>query len=327
MRKLFISYSHKDAEFAQRLADDLRKEDIVVWIDSTQIKVGDSMVDRISKGLRQHDYFVPVFSPAYFESPWCKKELLIAIKMDIEKKASLLPALLRTCDKPKITSDKIYADFRASYNDGYSSLVAAIRNAKKNRSAANFADVTDELVIGNFQYEHLSNEFVYYLDNRGEQKSSEITFTMLNTDKPRDHHGHGFYIEFDVTSFAHSELRITGIDICVLNWRPLEQITLAGMVLGLSTARLFTGEFQKKIGAYPMQFSVPNSYVKLSEREMEVIHLNVNTPDEGIYDIKTVLHYSVGGKTKSISTPTITELWFVSQYTIRAVREKMGMPH
>ena len=38
-------------------------------------------------------------------------------------------------------------------------------------------------------------------------------------------------------------------------------------------------------GAYPLQFNVPNSYVKLSEREMEVIHLTINTPDEGIYDL------------------------------------------
>ena len=133
MRKLFISYSHEDAKLAHRLASDLSQENLVVWIDTKQMKAGDSIVDEISEGLCRHDYFVPLLSPTYVESPWCKKELIIATKLDVESQGSVLPALLRSCKIPELISDKLYADFRASYDVGYSALVNAISSAKKTR--------------------------------------------------------------------------------------------------------------------------------------------------------------------------------------------------
>ena len=33
MPEVFVSYSHKDSEYAQRLADELRRYAIDVWID------------------------------------------------------------------------------------------------------------------------------------------------------------------------------------------------------------------------------------------------------------------------------------------------------
>lgn len=42
MPKLFLSYSHHDREFAQRLAQDLRNNSVEIWLDQTEMKPGDS---------------------------------------------------------------------------------------------------------------------------------------------------------------------------------------------------------------------------------------------------------------------------------------------
>jgi hypothetical protein len=51
MRKCFISYSRKDAEFAKKLASDLEQEDVVVWIDTVEINVGQSIPWEISRAI------------------------------------------------------------------------------------------------------------------------------------------------------------------------------------------------------------------------------------------------------------------------------------
>jgi len=315
MRKLFISYSHKDSEFTQQLAEDLAREEVVVWIDTTKIKVSDSFIKQISIGLCQHDYFVPILSPTYVESDWCEKELNIGTKLDIEKKSSVLPILLKNCSIPVLISDKLYADFRTSYSQGYSALLAAIRNAKLSTRSKH---AQNDLVISDLQYDHLGSDLIMSETTDGfDNEWEKITITKKNNELYQD-----FFIEFDVTSYASSDLRITGIDIVVVNSSPLAPITQVNGLCGISTARIFFGHFKKAPGMYPLKFNVPHSYVTLSQLEMEVIHLTINTPDEGIYDLKIVLNYSVGGKSGSISTKTIKDLWFVDADTYNLAHKK-----
>ena len=305
MRKLFISYSHQDSMFAQRLAEDLRKEVVVVWIDTQEIQVGDSLVDRIAQGLRRHDYFVPVLSPGYVESQWCARELSVATRLDIENSVAVLPVLLRRCPIPELISDKLYADFTGDYEEGYTTLLAAISNAKRTRQTL---QKKEGLVIGDFQYHHLSSRSLVTERGKDRTISHDITYTrsVINKPAPDD-----FSIEFDITNCGDAELRITGIDINVESWRPLKPTMYGLMKVGISHARIFFGHFGKDTGAYPLTFAVPDGYVKLAKREMEVIHLTINTEDEGIYDLKVTVFYSMMGASKSVETPVMKDLWFV----------------
>jgi hypothetical protein len=73
MPSIFLSHSHEDKLFARKLAADLRAAGHSVWIDEAEIRIGDSLVEKIRDGLDQVDYVAAVISAASVGSPWVKK--------------------------------------------------------------------------------------------------------------------------------------------------------------------------------------------------------------------------------------------------------------
>lgn len=118
MSKVFLSHSHEDKLFVQRLATDLRHKGHIVWIDEAEIKVGDSLIEKIREGINNVDYVVAVISQSSIQSEWVKRELDVAINIEIEqKKVFVLPILIDNVDLPGFLKGKLYADFRS--NDFY----------------------------------------------------------------------------------------------------------------------------------------------------------------------------------------------------------------
>ena len=293
----------------KRLASDLEREEVVAWIDTMEIDVGDSIVRRISQALNEHDYFVPVLSPDYVISNWCKKELSVGVFQELERKTTVLPVLYRKCEIPVLICDKLYADFSYMYQFGFLSLLRSLRIARKNESQL---PIHQEILIGKLKCRHNTSHSVKVINQDGIVSYHPVTFTRSdsNNEGPDPH---DFSIEFDVTSYASMELRITGIDVEVRAWKPIEPILGGEVCLGLNYKRLFYCHIGKNIGAYSCQFEIPKGYVILSEREMEVVRVQVNTFDEGIYDLAVSINYSVAGQEKTISTETINGIWFISK--------------
>ena len=52
---MFVSYSHGDKAFVDRLLTALRDCDIRVWIDSVDLLVGDSSIGRTGNAIREGD--------------------------------------------------------------------------------------------------------------------------------------------------------------------------------------------------------------------------------------------------------------------------------
>ena len=115
-RVAFISHSARDKPFVRRLAADLVAHGVKVWLDEQRLLVGDSIPEKIAQGLADSDFFLIVVSANSVESEWVRKELSSALVHEIERrKVTVLPVRLDDAKMPNSIHDKLYADFRGSY--------------------------------------------------------------------------------------------------------------------------------------------------------------------------------------------------------------------
>ena len=125
--KVFISYSHADKAFAEKLAHELAENRILVWWDEWEINVGDSLMQKIESGILNSSYLAIVLTPNSVASAWVKEEFSAAFNRQLaERRTLVLPILLSDCDMPIFLRDKKYADFRKDFNSGMTSLLKAI---------------------------------------------------------------------------------------------------------------------------------------------------------------------------------------------------------
>jgi hypothetical protein len=137
---IFISYSHTDEAFVHKLAAHLVKHNAHVWIDSWELNVGDSLIQRIQQAIQESSALLIVLSKASVESEWCKKELNAGLMRELdEKRVLVLPVLVEDCDIPLFLREKMYADFRTSFDTGLRAIVPAVArftNADQGRFVA-----------------------------------------------------------------------------------------------------------------------------------------------------------------------------------------------
>jgi hypothetical protein len=127
-RVAFISHSTRDKPFVRRLAADLVAHGVKVWLDEQRLLVGDSVPEKIAQGLAESDFFLIVVSTNSVESEWVKKELSSALVHEIERrKVTVLPIRIDDAKMPNSIHDKLYADFRGSYEDGFRKLLDSIK--------------------------------------------------------------------------------------------------------------------------------------------------------------------------------------------------------
>ena len=77
MSHVFISYSSKNRDYANKLADKLRREGFEVWIDA-RIQSGDDWWKSIMSALRSCAAFIVLMTPDSEGSDWVQREVTIA---------------------------------------------------------------------------------------------------------------------------------------------------------------------------------------------------------------------------------------------------------
>lgn len=117
MGSIFLSHSSKDKAFVRKLADDLRKHGHFAWVDEAEIKIGDSLIEKIGEGIENTQYLGVVISSNSIKSEWVTREVRIALNQEInEKKVKVLPILIENVQMPAFLLDKKYADFTSEDN-------------------------------------------------------------------------------------------------------------------------------------------------------------------------------------------------------------------
>jgi len=124
---IFISYSHSDAAFVNVLAANLVKRNTHVWVDTWELNVGDSILGKVQQAIQESSALLVVLSKSSVASEWCKKELSAGLMRELdEKRVVVLPVLLEDCEIPIFLREKMYADFRKSFDFGLKALVEAV---------------------------------------------------------------------------------------------------------------------------------------------------------------------------------------------------------
>lgn len=91
---VFVSHAWEDKEsFADEFVNELRKLGISVWYDTSQIRWGDSMRQRIDDGLKKSKFGVVILSPNYIAEGkyWTKAELDGLFQLESIRGKTLLP--------------------------------------------------------------------------------------------------------------------------------------------------------------------------------------------------------------------------------------------
>lgn len=124
---IFVSYSRVDSDFVYALGTALAKSNANVWIDKWELNVGDSLIDRIQSAIESAGALLVVLSKASVESEWCKKELNAGLIRELEeKRVVVLPVLKEDCNIPMFLRDKLYADFRTDFEEGFREILSAV---------------------------------------------------------------------------------------------------------------------------------------------------------------------------------------------------------
>ncbi len=77
MTQVFISYSHKDSQYAHMLANHLKQHYVSVWIDD-RIEYGSKWTSEIEKGLNDSQAVIIIMSSNSEGSEWVQNELAYA---------------------------------------------------------------------------------------------------------------------------------------------------------------------------------------------------------------------------------------------------------
>lgn len=88
--KIFLSYASEDIAFAKPLNDELAKYH-KVWFAPNELKMGDSLMDKISEGLSKADFGVVILSEAYHPKKWTQEELRALYALQTKEKKMILP--------------------------------------------------------------------------------------------------------------------------------------------------------------------------------------------------------------------------------------------
>lgn len=138
---VFISYSHGDGAFAQRLRQSLHAQGVDLWIDVDELLPGDSLLDKIHAGISTATFFFVILSRASVTSRWVQHELKTAKTLELRGEGTrIVPIIAESCDVPPYLVDKAYLDLSNTerFDDGITRLSRLIDEELGRQSVPNY---------------------------------------------------------------------------------------------------------------------------------------------------------------------------------------------
>ncbi len=132
--RIFIIYSHKDKEFADKVKYDLRKSRYIATVDTDVINVGDEINKIVSQAILKSDILLFIISVNSNKSKFVKKEFEKAVSAS----KKILPIVIdKNSEIPSDISNILYADFTDDYGNALKGLLKGLEKAEKITTAPN----------------------------------------------------------------------------------------------------------------------------------------------------------------------------------------------
>lgn len=129
--KVFISYSHADKPFVDKLKSELNKNNVDVWMDISLLKAGDNIIEKIGIALDESDYIIFVLSENSVKSNWVNLELSATLNNEISREQTyIIPVIIDDCDIPYALKNRFYADFRRPFYESFQVLLKSLKGKK-----------------------------------------------------------------------------------------------------------------------------------------------------------------------------------------------------
>ncbi len=125
MADIFISYSSEDREFADKIAQDLKKNGYNTFYDK-EILPGEEWENRLNHELQKAKNLIVILSPNYTRSQWTQQELEAAALSESKGQIKIIPILIEDTEIPLFLKSKLYADFRHDYSDALNTVIKAL---------------------------------------------------------------------------------------------------------------------------------------------------------------------------------------------------------
>lgn len=135
-KKVFISYSYNDKQFADWLTQKLSTEKINIWYDATDIKSGDSIKKKIAEGIEASSNIIVIISKNSIQSSWVKYEFNSALLYNSTRQG--IKIILVKIDDVSIPSDLAgypYIDLSRNKEAGIEFLLKEIKSTPSNSYA------------------------------------------------------------------------------------------------------------------------------------------------------------------------------------------------
>jgi hypothetical protein len=124
LRNVFVSYSREDQEFVLKLAQDVFREGIDVWMDQLNIAPGSSWAREVGKALDTCSLMLLILSSSSLASTNVEDEW----NYFLDKGKRIVPVLLQECEIPFRLTRIHYLDFvNTAYDVALARLVSALR--------------------------------------------------------------------------------------------------------------------------------------------------------------------------------------------------------
>jgi hypothetical protein len=125
--KAFLCHAHEDKAVVELFAKKLNLVGKNVWFDKWEIKVGDSIVEKINNGLENMTHLVIFISNNSVSKPWVKKELSVGLMRKLsDNSVQVIPILLDKVELPAILKDIKYADCIKNREVGFKSAIESL---------------------------------------------------------------------------------------------------------------------------------------------------------------------------------------------------------